>query len=101
MADFDGDTDPFDERGKKDEATGGEDETIPLIPGGDTRVNPYGDQSGEQETSFGGELVMSLRTKVLKEWVKGVYAELARYIGQSPEVQHSDLFVVMWAQTVN
>ena len=96
MADFDGDANPFDERGKKDEATGGDDETIPLIPGGgDTRVNPYGDQSGEWETSFGGGGgVMSLRIEVLKEQVKGLYVKLARYIGQSPQVLHSDLFEV-------
>ena len=36
------DVDPFDERGKTDEATGGEDETIPLIPtGGEgTQIDP-------------------------------------------------------------
>ena len=100
MADFDGDTNPFNEHGKKDKATGGGDETIPLIPGGgggDTRVNPYGDQSGERETSFGGGrggLVTGLRTKVLKEQVKGLYVKLAKVIGQSPEVLHSDLFAV-------
>ena len=46
------DVDPYDERDKTDEATGGEDETIPLIPmgGGDSQIDP----SGEQETSFGG-----------------------------------------------
>ena len=49
---MDVDVDPFDERDKTDEATGGEDETIPLIPmgGGDSQIDP----SGEQETSFGG-----------------------------------------------
>ena len=31
---MDVDINPFDERGKADDATGGEDETIPLIPGG-------------------------------------------------------------------
>ena len=92
MADFDGGADPFDECGKKDKATGGEDETIPLIPGGDTRVHPYGDQSGEQETSFRGG--MELRIRVLKERVKGLYAKLAEDIGQSPGVHHDDMFEI-------
>ena len=80
MADFDGDANPFDECGKKDEATGGDDddETIPLIPRG-TQIDPYGNESGEQETPFGvGGLVTSLRNKVLKEHVKGLYEKLAK-----------------------
>ena len=90
MADFDGDANPFDEHGKKDEATGGDDddETIPLIPGG-TQIDPYGDESGEQETSFGG---VRLRTEVLKDWVKGLYNILSEHLGQNPEVLHYDLF---------
>ena len=90
MADFDGDANPFNERGKKDEATGGEDETIPLIPGGgDTRVHPYGDQSGEHETSF---VVQSQRERLKEERVRGLYNILSEHLGQKPEVLHYDLF---------
>ena len=96
MADFDGDANPFDERGKKDEATGGDDddETIPLIPRG-TQIDPYGNESGERETPFGvGGLVMSLRTELLKDRVKGLYTHLGKYIGQNPEDLHYDLFEI-------
>ena len=89
------DFDPFDERGKTDEATGGEDETIPLIPAGGegTQIDPYG--NGEQETSFGvGGLLTSLRTEVLKDQVKGLYEKLAEHINQNPEVLHYDLFEI-------
>ena len=98
MADFDGEADPFDDRGKKDEATGGEDETIPLIPGGggggDTQVNLYGDQSGERETSFGEGGVTRLRIKVLKDQVDGLYTKLARHFNQIPVVHHDDMFEI-------
>ena len=94
MADFDDDANPLDERGKKDEATGGDDddETIPLIPRG-TQIDPYGNESGEQETPFGvGALVTSLRNEVLKERVKGLYDRLSEHLGQKPKVLHYDLF---------
>ena len=85
------DVDPFDERGKTDEATGGGDEeTIPLIPAGGegTQIDPYG--NGEKETSFGvGGLVTKLRNEVLKEHVKGLYEKLGK---RNPEVLHYDLF---------
>ena len=91
------DVDPFDERGKTDEATGGEDETIPLIPppGEGTQIDPYG--NGEKETSFGvGGLVTKLRQdevmkdEVFKENVKGLYEKLGK---RNPEVFHYELFV--------
>ena len=91
------DADPFDERDKTDEATGGTDTTderIPLIPmGGDSQIDP----SGERETSFGveGGLVTSLRNEVLQEHVKGLYEKLGKDIGQNPEVLHYDLFDVI------
>ena len=92
MADFDGESNPFDEHGKKDEATGGDDdETIPLIPGG-TQIDPYGDQSGEQETSFGGGV--RLRIEVLKDQVKGLYKKLASGLNQNPQDLHYDLFEI-------
>ena len=85
------DVDPFDERGKTGEATGGgDDETIPFIPppGEGTQIDPYG--NGEKETSFGvGGLVTKLRNEVLKEHVKGLYEKLGK---RNPEVLHYDLF---------
>ena len=86
------DVDPYDEHGNKDEASGGgdENETIPLIPRG-TQIDPYG--NGEKETSFGvGGLVTSLRNKVLKENVRGLYEHLDKALRQNPEVFHYDLF---------
>ena len=93
MADFDGESNPFDERGKKDEATGGgDDETIPLIPRG-TQIDPYGNGSGERETPFGvGGLVTSLRNEVFKEYVKDLYKKIGKDIRQNPEVFRYDLF---------
>ena len=91
---MDVDVDPFDEHGKKDEATGGGDEeTIPLIPAGGegTQIDPYG--NGEKETSFGvGGLVTSLRNEVFKENVRGLYKHLDKALRQNPEVFHYDLF---------
>ena len=91
MADFDGESNPFDEHGKKDEATGGDDnETIPLIPRG-TQIDPYG--NGERETPFGvGGFVTSLRNEVFKEHVKDLYKTLGKDIRQNLEVFHYDLF---------
>ena len=89
---MDVDVDPFDERGKTDEATGGEDETIPLIPmGGDnTQINPYG-ESGEQETLFGGE---SQTTQDLKDRVKGLYEKLDEVLEQNPKNYRDNLFEI-------
>ena len=93
---MDVDVDPFDEHGKKDEASGGGDEageTISLIPRG-TQIDPYGNESGgEQETPFGvGGLLTSLRTENLKNHVDKLYEELSEHLGQKPEVIHYDLF---------
>ena len=87
------DIDPFDERDKTDEATGGtdtSDETIPLIPmgGGDSQIDP----SGEQETSFGGGAI--LRTPDLEEQVKGLYEKLAKDLNQNPRYLHYGLFEI-------
>ena len=35
-----------------------------------------------------------LRTKVLKDWVDGLYMKLAKDIGQSPEVHHDNMFEI-------
>ena len=89
---MDYDPDPFNERDKIGEATGGTDTTderIPLIPmggEGDSQIDP----SGEQETSFGGGVRM--RTEVLKDQVKGLYEKLTKHFKQNPEVLHYDLF---------
>ena len=92
---MDVDVDPFDEHGKKDEASGGDEagENIPLIPRG-TQIDPYGYKSGgEQETPFGvGGLLTSLRTENLKNHVDKLYEELSEHLGQKPEVIHYDLF---------
>ena len=88
------DVDPFDEHGKKDEATGGgDDETIPLIPAGGTQIDPYG--NGEKETSFGvGGLVTSLRNEVLKENVRELYKNLDKAIKQNPLYYNENLFEI-------
>ena len=89
---MDVDPDPFDERDKTDEATGGTDTTderIPLIPmggEGDSQIDP----SGEQETSFG----VRMRTEVLKDQVKGLYEKLTKHFKQNPEVLQYDLFEI-------
>ena len=88
---MDVDIDPFDEHGKTGEATGGEEETIPLIPmggGGDSQIDP----SGEQETSFGGGAI--LRTPNLEKQVKGLYEKLAKDLNQNPRYLHYDLFEI-------
>ena len=89
--------DPFDEHGKTDQATGGTDTTderIPLIPmgGGDSQIDPYGGESGEQETSFRGA---RLETRVKGEMVKGLYEKLAKELNQNPEVLHYELFDII------
>ena len=85
----DTDVDPFGEHGKADETT---DETFPLTPrrGGGTDVVTH-DASGKQETSFLGT---SLRTRVLKDKVEGLYQKLSESEHQNPEVFHFDLFEI-------
>ena len=93
MADFNGESNPFDERGKKDEATGGndDDETIPLIPRG-TQIDPYGNESGERETPF---VVKSQKERLKEEWVDGLYEKLARHFNQIIAVHHYDMFEII------
>ena len=90
---MDVDVDPFDERDKIGEATGGTDTTderIPLIPmggGGDSQIDP----SGEQETSFAGE---SQTTQDLKDRVKGLYEKLDKVLEQNPKNYRDNLFEI-------
>ena len=83
------DVDPFDERGKTDEATGGEEETIPLIPRG-TQIDPYGNESGgEQETSY----IKKSQAQTLKEGkVISLYNIIIEKIGKRPDALHFDFF---------
>ena len=88
------DFDPFDEHGKKDEATGGGDEeTIPLIPAGGegTQIDPYGGSTWEPsraETSF-----TKTKTERVKESkVKSLYDVIIEGIGKKPNAYHFDLF---------
>ena len=61
-------------------------ENISLTPlGGGSIWEP----EPEQETSFGGE---SLRIKVLKEKVEGLYQKLSERRGETPEAFHFDYF---------
>ena len=88
---MDVDVDPFDEHGKTDEATGGEEETIPLIPaGGDSQIDPYG-ESGEQKTPLGEE---SQEIRLKKSYVASLYENLVKAIGKTSEALHYDLFEI-------
>ena len=64
-------------------------ETIPLTPegviGGGSTWEP------EQETSLGGT---SLRTKVLREHVEGLYQKLFKSMGQTPDAFRFDNFEI-------
>ena len=90
---MDVDVDPFDEHGKTDEATGGEEEeTIPLIlAGGDSQIDPHG-EFGEQETPLeGGE---SQEISLRKLYVASLYENLSEAIGKTSEALHYDLFKI-------
>ena len=92
---MDYDPDPFDERDKTDEATGGGDEeTIPLIPAGGegTQIDPYGDRSGEKETSFmeTSEEEQRIKEKLVKE----LHEKLAKELKQNPIYYSDNLFEV-------
>ena len=64
------------------------DEHIPLIPGvGGSTWEP---ERGEQETSFGGG--ESLRTRVLKDKVGGLYQKLSKKLARTSEAVHTNLF---------
>ena len=83
MADID--IDPFGERELRPEEP--TDEHIPLVP-----VTPGGstwEPTREQETSFRGE---SQRTKLMKDYVKGLCKKLSENIGETPEEFHYDYF---------
>ena len=83
------DVDPFDERGKTDEATGGEDETIPFIPppGEGTQIDP-----NERYSPFRGA---KPKLRLMNEQVKGLYEVLSQHykrVEGVEEVIHYDLF---------
>ena len=75
--------DPFGEHeSRPDEPTG---ENIPLTPVGGSTWEP----EHERETSFGGT---SQRTRLVKDYVKGLYKKLAENLSQTPEAIHFDYF---------
>ena len=84
MADVD--IDPFGEHESRPEEP--TDENIPL-----DLVTPVGgstwEPEREQETSFRGE---SQRTKLMKDYVKGLYKRISENIGETPEEFHYDYF---------
>ena len=83
------DVDPFDERGKTDEATGGEDETIPLIPPPPgTQIDP-----NERYSPFRGA---KPEFRLMREQVENLYKVLSQHYKRAEgleEVFHYDLFV--------
>ena len=86
MADVD--IDPFGEHESRPEEP--TDEHIPLDP-----VTPVGggstwEPTREQETSFRGR--ESLRSKLMKDYVKDLYKKLSENIGETPEEFHHDYF---------
>ena len=85
MADID--IDPFGEHDSRtDEPT---DEHIPLDPVTPGRSSTWEPDREEQETSFRGE---SQETKLMKDYVRGLYKRLSEYIGETPELFHYDYF---------
>ena len=85
MADID--IDPFEEHESRTEEP--TDKNIPLDP-----VTPGGGSTWElereQETSFGGR--ESQRSRVLRDWVEGLYNKLSQKWARTSEVFHYDLF---------
>ena len=81
MADVD--IDPFGDHESRPEEQMGE--NIPLTPGRGSTWEP----EREQETSFGGE---SQRTKLKKEYVKGMYQKLSEKWSRTSEAFHFDYF---------
>ena len=63
--------------------------TIPFTPRGVIKEGSTWEP--EQETSFGG---MSLRMKVLREHIEGLYQKLYEETGQTPEAFHVDNFEI-------
>ena len=84
MADID--IDPFGEHESRTEEP--TDENIPLDPVTPGRSTWEPDRR-KQETSFGGE---SQRTKLRKDYVRGLYKKLSENIGETPELFHYDYF---------
>ena len=84
MADVD--IDPFGEHESRPDEPMGENIPFPLVTpvGGSTWESEC-----EQETSFGGE---SHRTKLMKDYVKGLYKKLSENVGKTPESFHFDYF---------
>ena len=81
MADVD--IDPFGEHETRPEEPMGE--NISLTPVGGSTWEP----EHEQETSFRGE---SQRTRLMKDYAKGLYKKLSEKIGETPEEFHFDYF---------
>ena len=93
---MDVDVDPFDEHGKKDEASGGggEDTTgerIPLIPKG-TQIDTRGLGTGGAKTRETSFIEKSQREEVKKVWVDRVYKELIERYHNEPNAYHYDRF---------
>ena len=81
--------DPFGGHDVIDETT---DKTFPLIPTG-RDIDDHNVDTTEHETSFGGTET-SIRNRVLKTQVEGLYEELSHRLQQNPEVIHTDLFEI-------
>ena len=84
MADID--INPFGEHESRPEEP--TDECILLSPV-TPRVQTW-EPTREQEMSFGGR--ESQRTKLMKDYVKGLYKKLSENIGETPEPFHYDYF---------
>ena len=85
MADVD--IDPFGEHESRPEEP--TEEHIPLSPVTPGRSSTW-ELECEQETSFGGR--ESQRTKLMKDYVKGVHKKLSENIDETPELFHYNYF---------
>ena len=81
------DIDPFGEHESRTDDHTETGENIPFTPVG--RGSTWEPDRGEQETSFGGE---SQRTKLMKDYVKGLHKKLSENVGETPELFHYDYF---------
>ena len=77
--------DPFGEHESRTEEPADENVPLDLVTPGRSTWEP----EREQETSFGGE---SQRTKLMKDYVTGLYKKLSESIGETPELLHCDYF---------
>ena len=89
MADVD--IDPFGEHESRTESRPDDNtetgENIPFTPVGGRST--WETETGEQETSFGGE---SQRTKLMKDYVRYLYKKLSENVGETKELFHYDYF---------